>query len=91
MTGNNAIASVAVRNLKSALVWYERLLGKPADSRPIDEVAEWRFERGGRLQFDQPPERAGNCSTTLVVRDIENQALHLRKCNIADGERTSSA
>lgn len=36
----NALASVAVRDLKSALQWYERLLGKPADSRPMDKVAE---------------------------------------------------
>ena len=46
----NALASVAVRDLKSALQWYERLLGKPADSRPMDKVAEearWRYQPGG--------------------------------------------
>ena len=46
----NALASVAVNDLNYAVRWYEKLLGKPPDSRPMAEVAEWKFERGGWLQ-----------------------------------------
>jgi hypothetical protein len=67
----SAIASVAVKDLKSASQWYERLLGRPPDSKPMPEVAEWRFERGGWLQVYQLPERAGNGSVTLAVSNIE--------------------
>src|ERR1700675_2133259 len=64
----NALASVAVKNLAAAVVWYEKVFGRPPDSRPMPEVAEWGFERGGGLQVYQLPERAGSGSFTLVGR-----------------------
>ncbi len=85
----NAIASLAVNDLESALTWYERLLGRPADSRPMAEVAEWRFEGGGWLQVYQRPERAGLGSVTLAVSDIDEQAQQLRQCGIDTAERRS--
>jgi predicted enzyme related to lactoylglutathione lyase len=85
----NAIASLAVSDLELALPWYERLLGRPADSRPMAEVAEWKFEGGGWLQVYQRPERAGLGSVTLAVSDIDEQAAHLQQCGIETGERSS--
>lgn len=87
----NAIASVAVKDLKSASQWYERLLGRPPDSKPMPEVAEWRFERGGWLQVYQLPERAGKGSVTLAVSDIEQQISDLKRCSIDAGETIRSA
>jgi hypothetical protein len=87
----NAIASVAVRDLKSAAQWYERLLGRPADSKPMPEVAEWKFERGGWLQVYQLPERAGRGSVTLAVSSLEQQISDLTKCSIDAGEPMHSA
>jgi hypothetical protein len=55
---DNAIASVPVKNLKTASSWYEKLLRRPSDSTPMPEVAEWSFPRGGWLQVYQLPERA---------------------------------
>src|ERR1700733_4327948 len=86
MTIRNALASVAVKDVNSASAWYEKLL-QAAPSRPMPEVAEWRFERGGGLQVYQLPERAGACSVTLVVDDIAQQSRHLSRLNIDDGER----
>ena len=54
----NALASVAVSNLQSTMGWYERLLGRPADSRPMYEVAECKFEGGGWLRVYRAPDRA---------------------------------
>lgn len=69
----NALASVAVKDLKTAVKWYEKLLGKPPDSTPMPEVAEWKFERGGWLQVYQLPERAGSGSFTLAVNNIQEE------------------
>jgi hypothetical protein len=41
---NNALASVAVADLQSAAQWYEGLFGRPADSGPMSEVAEWKSQ-----------------------------------------------
>ena len=71
MSIDNAIASMAVKDLKTAITWYEQLLGKPPDSLPMPEVAEWKFPRGGWLQVYQLPERAGHGSCTLAVSSID--------------------
>ena len=88
MAITNAIASVAVKNLSAATAWYEKVLGRPADSRPMPEVAEWKFERGGWLQIYEQPSRAGSGSLTLAVQNMENQVARLQKLGI-QGRRSS--
>ena len=85
----NALASVAVNDLNSALQWYEKVLGRPPDSRPMPEVAEWKFERGGWLQVYKLPERAGSGSVTLAVSSIDDQVAQLNKLGIDTGQRSS--
>jgi predicted enzyme related to lactoylglutathione lyase len=85
----NALASVAVNDLNSAVQWYEKVLGKPPDSRPMPEVAEWRFERGGWLQVYKLPSRAGSGSVTLAVSNIDDQVAELNKLGIDTGQRSS--
>jgi hypothetical protein len=55
MSIKNALASLAVTDVNSAVQWYEKVLGKPPDSKPMPEVVEWKFERGGWLQVYQLP------------------------------------
>jgi hypothetical protein len=87
----NAIASVAVKNLKAASTWYEKLFGRPADSTPMPEVAEWKFERGGWLQVYELAERAGAGSCTLAVSDIAAVNAHLQSLGIDTSEASSGA
>ncbi|HWM92427.1 MAG TPA: VOC family protein [Thermoanaerobaculia bacterium] len=86
MAIKNAIASVAVKDLSAAVEWYERLLGRPADSRPMPEVAEWKFERGGWLQIYQNVERAGSNTVTLAVSSLDEQVSDLTKCGLDAGQ-----
>jgi predicted enzyme related to lactoylglutathione lyase len=88
---DNAIASVAVKDLKAASAWYEKLFRRPADSNPMPEVAEWKFERGGWLQVYELPERAGAGSCTLAVRDIADVIAHLQSLGIDTSEARSGA
>ena len=90
MSIKNALASVAVKDLKVAIEWYAQLLGKQPDSRPMPEVAEWRFERGGWLQVYQLPERAGSGSFTLAVSSVDEQVAQLTKLGIDTSDRSSS-
>jgi predicted enzyme related to lactoylglutathione lyase len=85
----NALASVAVNDLSAAVQWYERVLGKPPDSRPMPEVAEWKFERGGWLQVYQLPERAGSGSFTLAVSSIDHHISQLNKLGVDTSHRSS--
>ena len=87
----NAIASIAVKDLKTASAWYEKLIDRPADSKPMPEVAEWKFDRGGWLQVYQLPERAGAGSCTLAVSDIAAVKAHLQSLRIDTSEASSGA
>lgn len=81
----NAIASVAVKDLKAAVVWYERLIGRRADSTPMPELAEWKFDGGGSLQVYQLAERAGKGSATLAVGELNQYIAELKKHGIDPG------
>jgi predicted enzyme related to lactoylglutathione lyase len=78
MTIDNALASVPVNDVSAAADWYERVLER-APTRPMDEIAEWKFDGGGGLQAFLAPERAGGGSVTLAVTDLDQHAQALRK------------
>ena len=87
MTITNALASVAVQDIKAAVRWYQKVIGRPADSTPTPEMAEWKFPNGGGLQVYALPERAGSCSCTLAVASIDVKAARLEKLGVATGAR----
>jgi catechol 2,3-dioxygenase-like lactoylglutathione lyase family enzyme len=90
MSIDNVLASVAVKDLKAAGEWYSRLLGRPGD-KPMPEVMEWRFPRGGCLQVYQLAERAGHGSFTLAVSDIEQEIRKLDALGLNTSDRSSSS
>jgi predicted enzyme related to lactoylglutathione lyase len=90
MSIHNALAGVAVSNLQVSILWYEKLLGRPADSRPMPEVAEWHFARGGWLQVFHDAGRAGSSTVTLAVSDIRGELEQMGQEGITAGRKTTS-
>ena len=90
MNIQNALASLAVKDLKASSKWYEALFERPADSVPMSEVAEWHFERGGWLQVYQTTDRIGVGSVTLAVADIAAQIESLKKLGIDPGKEVDT-
>ena len=86
---DNVLASVAVSDLEAAEAWYTRLIGN-AGSKPMPEVAEWKFPNGGGLQVYALAERAGHCSFTMVVRDIEHEIRKLDGMGVDTSKRSSN-
>lgn len=78
MSIKNALASVPVKDLTAAVKWYEKVFGRPADSRQA-EWAEWQFEAGGKLQVYQSAERAGSGAFTLSVDSLSEHVTNLAK------------
>lgn len=89
MTVDNALAGVAVKNLKSAAKWYEQLIGQ-AGQQPMKEVFEWTLPRGGVLQVFEDADRAGSSSVTFSVKGIEDHVAKLSEHGIEIGDRSSS-
>ena len=87
MTIQNALASLAVADLAATLPWYEKLLGRAPDARPMSGVAAWRFPGGGWLQLYQASgARVGNGALTLSVVSLDQQIADLRALAIDPGQ-----
>lgn len=69
----------------SALVWYEQLLGRPADDRPMDGLAEWHFDQTGWIQVIHDTDRAGASLLTLQVDDLQQHAAVLANRGLTPG------
>ena len=67
---SNVLCGLAVRDVDAASEWMTRLLGRPADARPMAGLAEWHLPPNGSLQLVLDPERAGGSMLTLQVPDI---------------------
>lgn len=89
MSIDNALASVAVKDIDKAAAWYAEFLGS-SGSRPMPEVVEWMFPRGGGLQVYKGAERAGQCSFTLAVSDLEEVVGKLTSMGVPIGDRTAN-
>ena len=79
-----------MRDLKSAIPWYSQLLEREADSQPMPELAEWKFDRGGWLQVFSDKERAGSSSFTLAVDDLDSTLATLARNGVEVGKKTES-
>lgn len=66
----------------ASLDWYERLLGRPADDRPVPSCREWRLGGGVLFQVIELPERQGETSVAFRVADVEAQATRLRDAGV---------
>ena len=82
MTITNTLAGIAVFNIEESLAWYQRLLGRPADRRPQETVAEWEFASGCGIQIFEDSERGGTSSITLIDSDIDARIDDLKKQDI---------
>jgi predicted enzyme related to lactoylglutathione lyase len=69
----NALAGIAVEDITEAIDFYQTLFGRPADARPMHDVAEWKTTGGGWIQVLADADRAGASSLTLVVDDLAEE------------------
>jgi predicted enzyme related to lactoylglutathione lyase len=86
MPVNRVLAGVAVSDVDGVLPWYERLLGRPADRRPMAILADYEFPSGGVLQLVADAERAGGSLLTLVVDDLERELAAIRERGVETGQ-----
>lgn len=75
-----------VASYATSLDWYERVLGRPADDRPMPNCREWRLGDRVLLQVIEQPERQGDSSVTFRVTDVDAEATRLQDAGIAVGD-----
>ncbi|MEV6318875.1 VOC family protein [Streptomyces sp. NPDC051776] len=72
MAFTHVLAVAPVRDIETAVAWYERLIGRPADRRPMDGLADWHISSDGWIQVFASPEHAGSTLLNLVVDDLDS-------------------
>lgn len=85
MPATGVLAALAVADVDAALAWYERLLGRPADARPMGSLAEWHVPPGGVIQVVGDGERAGRSLLTLAVDDLSRELVVMRERGLDPG------
>jgi predicted enzyme related to lactoylglutathione lyase len=86
----NALAGIMVSDLTTAETWYEQLLSRPADARPMEGLAEWKLADGGWIQVFQDKDRAGSSSVTFLVSGLDDQLAELKAKGISIERTTTS-
>jgi predicted enzyme related to lactoylglutathione lyase len=77
------LAGIPVDDFGAAVNWYERLLGRAPDERPMDGLAAWHFPNTGVIQVIQDADRSGGGLLTLSVDDLEQDVAELGERGLA--------
>lgn len=78
-----AFIGVAVADLRSALTWYERLMGRQPDMIPNDNEAAWQLSEKGWLYVIGDVQRAGKALLTLIVNDLDGHVAEFNERGIS--------
>lgn len=79
------LAQVSCSDLGKSIDWFEKLLGRTFDARPMDGLAEWHHGAGG-LQLHQNAASAGYSTVTLIVADLGEVRRRLVAAGLSVGE-----
>lgn len=77
MAINYAFTGIPVADYPAALVWYERLLGRPPDVIVHDHEAMWQLRDAAWVYVVADAVRAGNALLTVLMDDLESQLAAL--------------
>jgi predicted enzyme related to lactoylglutathione lyase len=83
MAFTNVFAGIPVADYDAALVWYERLLGRPPDLVPNENEAAWQLTESGWFYVIGDAERAGKAVLTLLVDDLDDRIAGLTERGLA--------
>jgi glyoxylase I family protein len=85
VTIEHVLAVVPVADIDTARSWYERLLGRVPDNRPMDTLVEWRVTDSGWVQLSAHPDRAGTALLNIAVDDLATHLAGLRSRDLDPG------
>jgi catechol 2,3-dioxygenase-like lactoylglutathione lyase family enzyme len=85
MVFTHVLAVAPVTDIETSVAWYERLMGRPADARPMPGLADWHVAPYGWIQVFQSPEHAGSTLLNLVVDDLDTALSDLADRGLTAG------
>lgn len=79
---SDMFAGISVTDFKSALEWYERLLGVSPSFFPNDIEAVWELAEHRYVYIVQRPEHAGHAVHLIFVDNLDTLVARLAEANI---------
>ena len=80
-------AGICVRDYRSALDWYERLLGSEPTFFAHATEAVWELGEGRSVYIEEDPARAGYARQTLFTEDLDAVIAEIAARGIEPAER----
>lgn len=65
MSVSKVLSVVPVADFDISIAWYERLLGRPSDVRPMSGLADWHLTDTAWVQVYRDLDHAGNTITFI--------------------------
>lgn len=90
MSMTKVLAVVPVSDLATSTAWYERLLGRPADARPMDSLSDWHLTDTAWVQVFHDPARAGQTALNFAVDELSGHTAELAGRGISLGDVTTT-
>ena len=76
------LSGVPVADFTSAIRWYERFLGRPADVVVKGDEVMWRIAPTGWLYVFEDSKRAGNALVSVSVSDLDGAVREISERGI---------
>jgi hypothetical protein len=86
MSLDHLFAGLRVREFAEARKWYERLLGEPTFF-PHATEAVWTLAEGRSLAVVEDADRAGHCTVTIFVDDLDARVAEIAARGLDPDER----
>ena len=81
----HVLAVVPVSDVDRAGRYYEQLLGRPPDNRPMETLVEWRVTDSGWLQVFSGSDGAGGAFVNFAVDELDEWLDQVRSRGITPG------
>ena len=82
---SHVFAGIRITDLRAAVAWYERLLGRPPDMLPNDSEATWALTPNSSVYIVADAPNAGRSAVTLIVEDIDAELAGVTERGLAPG------
>ena len=80
-------AGIAVRDLPTAVEWYQRLFGSPPSFLPNDVEAVWELAEHRHVFIEERPEHAGHARHLIFVDDLDARVARIAERGLSPGQR----
>jgi hypothetical protein len=83
---HRVLAVIPVADFETACGWYEKFVGRPADTNPMDSLAEWHVADTAWIQVFHDEAKAGSTAVNFVVDELDAELTRLGDQAIMAGE-----